>query len=73
MRRARITYLIGSLARGGAEGQLLQLLRKLDQSRWEASLVTFDDLNAERAADVVSCVSSVGIPSNGNSRSLIRG
>jgi len=73
VRRARITYLIGSLARGGAEGQLLQLLRKLDQSRWEASLVTFDGLNAERTADVVSCVSSVGIPSNGNSRSLIRG
>ena len=65
----KITYLIPSLATGGAEGQLLELLRKLDRSRWEPSLVTFDGLHANRVPDVVGQVFSLAISSNGNSRS----
>lgn len=69
----KITYLIGSLATGGAEGQLLQLLCRLNPARWETSLVVFDACHVERAPDVVREVFSLGIPSSGNSRSYFRG
>jgi len=69
----KITYVIGSLATGGAEGQLVELLSKLNPLRWETSLVLFGELHAERAPGVVSQVLSLGIPSNGNSRSCFRG
>jgi hypothetical protein len=58
----KISYVIGSLATGGAEGQLLQLLSKLDPRRWETSLVLFDRLHVVRAPSVVSQVLSLEIP-----------
>jgi len=69
----KLTYLIGSLARGGAEGQLLQLLAKLDPARWETSLVVFDGLYKERVPEMVSQVLSLGISSGGCSRSYFKG
>jgi len=71
-RPVRITYLIGSLAIGGAEGQLVELLSKLDPSRWKTSLVVFNEQHAERAPAALSQVLSLGIPSSGNSRSYLR-
>jgi len=69
-RRVRITYLIGSLSTGGAEKQLLELIHRLDRSRWESSLILFDLSYADRAPDVVGQVLSLGIPSEGYSRSF---
>jgi len=68
-RRVRITYLIGSLSTGGAEKQLLELIRRLDRSRWESSLILFDLSYADRAPGVVGQVLSLDIPSEGYSRS----
>ena len=65
----KITYVIGSLATGGAETQLLELLRRLDPSRWQTSLVVFNMLHIDRAPDLVGRVFSLGISGNGNSRS----
>jgi len=65
----KVTYVIGSLATGGAETQLLELLRRLDPARWETSLVVFNGLHIDRAPDAVSQVFSLGISGNGNSRS----
>jgi glycosyltransferase involved in cell wall biosynthesis len=48
---------------------MLELIRKLDRSRWEPSLVIFDGLNADRAPDVVGQVFSLGISGNGHSQS----
>ena len=67
LRRRRITYLIGSLATGGAETQLLELIRRLDHCRWDPSLIVFDSSHADRASDVVSRVLSLGISGNGSS------
>ena len=69
----KITYLIGSLGRGGAEGQLLELLRRLDRSRWQPSLVLFDGVTGDRAADLVDNVHALDIPSSGHSKAWARG
>jgi glycosyltransferase involved in cell wall biosynthesis len=39
----RIAFVIPSLQRGGAEGQLLQILRHVDRSRFEPTLVLFEN------------------------------
>jgi glycosyltransferase involved in cell wall biosynthesis len=72
-RPVKIAYLIGSLGRGGAEGQLLELLRRLDRSRWQPSLVLFDGAAGDRAADLVDNVYSLDIPSSGHSKAWARG
>src|SRR6266568_8029476 len=41
MAPVRIAYIIGSLRAGGAERQLLELVRGLDRMRFEPSLITF--------------------------------
>ena len=69
MSRTKISYLIGSLATGGAERQLLELLAGLDRSRYDASLVLFDATFASRAEGLVSQVFSLNIPATNNARS----
>ena len=49
----KITYIVGSLATGGAENQLLELMRHLDRSRFAPSLVLFDNRTAKRAENLV--------------------
>jgi len=71
-RPVKIAYLIGSLAIGGAEGQLVELLSRLDPSRWETSLVVFNEQHAERAPAALRQVLSLGIHSGGNSRSYLK-
>jgi len=72
-RAVKISYVIGSLARGGAEGQLLELLAKLDPARWEISLVVFDGLHNDRVPETASQILSLGIASSGYSRSYLKG
>jgi len=67
----KITYLIGSLAVGGTEGQLLQLLSKLDPRRWQTSLILFDRLHIHRVPSRVNGVLSLEIPST-PSRLLVK-
>ncbi len=70
--KVKIAYVIGSLATGGAERQLLELLKHLDRSRFDASLVLFDAKTASRAEGLVSQVFSLGIPATNNARPTIQ-
>ncbi len=70
--KTKIAYVIGSLATGGAERQLLELLKHLDRSRFDASLVLFDAKTASRAEGLVSQVFSLGIPATDNARPSIQ-
>lgn len=72
LRPVRITYVIGSLARGGAEGQLLELLRRLDSARWEPSLVLFEATTGDRATGLVHAFCSLDIPARGHTNWLRR-
>ncbi len=69
MSRTRIAYFIGHLATGGAESQLIELLRYLDRARFEPSLILLRDEGAERAANLVGHVYSIK-PSKGESNVL---
>ena len=53
----KVTYVIPSLNRGGAEGQLMELLRRLDRRRFEPDLVLFEDTGGYDLRDVVDRVS----------------
>jgi len=46
--KLKVCFLIGSLATGGAEGQVVELIRKLDHNRFEPSLVLETTLGIER-------------------------
>ncbi len=63
-KKAKISYVIGSLATGGAERQLLELLTHLDRSRFDASLVLFDGRTASSADGLVSQVFSLDVAAN---------
>jgi len=67
-RPIRIAYAIPSLEDGGAERQLLELLRRLDRSRFEPSLVLLDGRRALRASGLVTNFLDLGIPAGGNAR-----
>jgi glycosyltransferase involved in cell wall biosynthesis len=54
-RRINVTFVIGSLALGGAETQLVRLVNGLDRTRFNASIITLwegDDLVHQVAPDV---------------------
>jgi glycosyltransferase involved in cell wall biosynthesis len=59
---ANITYLIGSLDRGGAEGQVTELLRRLDRTRFQPRLILFEPGARERVAGLVEDVFSLDVP-----------
>ncbi len=60
--RIKIAYIIGSLRTGGAEGQLLELLRGLDRSTFDPSLIIFRPDTRSRAEGAVEQVYSLGKP-----------
>jgi glycosyltransferase involved in cell wall biosynthesis len=62
--RIKIAYIIGSLRTGGAEGQLLELLRGLDRHIFDPSLILFRPDTSSRAEGVVDQVYSIGDPKN---------
>ncbi len=65
-RRVKVTYVVGSLRDGGTERQLLELIRHLDRSRFEPSLVTMEDANLDRANGLVEAPYTMGIAEAGN-------
>ncbi len=66
--KTRICYTIYSLSWGGAEGQLIELLRRLDRDRFEPSLVLWEDGNLERVQDLVADVRVLGIERHATGR-----
>jgi L-malate glycosyltransferase len=73
--KLKITYILGSLRDGGTERQALELMRALDRTRFEPSLILMENANPERAREVVDQCLVMGIPQAGNSswfrRSLV--
>lgn len=68
MTPAKIAYVIGSLECGGAERQLLELLRHIDRRRFTPSLVLFDGATAERANGLVEDIFDLKISAHSNSK-----
>lgn len=69
--RIRIVFVIPSLTRGGAERQVLALLRGLDRSRFDPTLVLFEKQPAADsydATDAVERILTLDIPAGGNFR-----
>jgi glycosyltransferase involved in cell wall biosynthesis len=54
--KVKVSYLIGTLGTGGAEGQVVELIRRLDRSRFEPSLVLESGDGTERVNGLVSDV-----------------
>jgi glycosyltransferase involved in cell wall biosynthesis len=59
LRPARITFLIGSLATGGAEGQVFELLQRLDRTRFDPRLILFESSTSSRVSRIVDDVFSL--------------
>jgi glycosyltransferase involved in cell wall biosynthesis len=70
--KSHITYVTHSLADGGAERQIIELIRNLDRSRFGLSLVLLEGLNSERAMGLVDHLEVLHVPFSGNSRWLQR-
>lgn len=68
----KITYVLGSLRDGGTERQVLELLRHLDRSRFEPSLILMEDVNLQQAQGLIEQCFVLGIPQGGNSRWFFR-
>ena len=68
----KVTYIAGSLRDGGAERQLLELIRHLDRSTFAPSVILMEDAGLERARECVEQCFAMGIPQGGNSRWLRR-
>jgi len=71
-RKIRVAYVINSMRDGGAERQLLELFRLHDRDRFQLALILMDDLNAQKARDMVDDVFVMGITFDGNSNWLPR-
>jgi glycosyltransferase involved in cell wall biosynthesis len=56
--KIKVCYLIGSLSTGGAEGQVLELIRGMDRSRFEPALIVETNQGIER---VNGCVKDVRV------------
>jgi glycosyltransferase involved in cell wall biosynthesis len=68
--RIRVVFVIPDLVRGGAERQVLALLRSLDRSRFEATLVLFENRQSTDSYDIQDALDRVltlGITAGGNS------
>src|SRR5260370_33088812 len=69
--RIRIVFLIPSLTRGGAERQVLALIRGLDRSRFDPTLVLFEkqqEPDSYEALGAVERIRSLDIPAGGHFR-----
>jgi glycosyltransferase involved in cell wall biosynthesis len=53
--KCRIVFLIPSLVRGGAEGQVWELIRRMDRSVFEPTLVLFDEVEEGYCRDAMNC------------------
>jgi glycosyltransferase involved in cell wall biosynthesis len=71
-RKLNLTFAIGSLQDGGAERQVLELLRKIDRQHFDLSIMLMEDSGVERARSLVDKCFVMGLPQGGNSRWLRR-
>jgi glycosyltransferase involved in cell wall biosynthesis len=71
--RVKIAYIIGSLAAGGAERQLLELLKGIDRQRFAPSLILFDCATAHRASGLVEDIFDLNISAESNSKWILKG
>ena len=70
--KVRVTYVLGSLRDAGTERQVLELIRHLDRTRFEPSLILMEGSNLERSDALVGRCFVMGVPQAGNSRWLSR-
>lgn len=68
----KVTYCLGSLRDGGTERQVLELIRHINRSSFEPSLILMDGVNAEKATDLVEHCRVIGIDHGGQSHWLRR-
>lgn len=68
VRKIRIAYVIGSLATGGAENQLVELLKNIDRERFEPSLMLFNASTLQRAHGLVAEADHLNIPTSSEAR-----
>ena len=54
--KTKIVFIIPTLARGGAENQLYELVRGLDRTRFSASVVLFENVHGYPVSDFVDQV-----------------
>lgn len=67
-------FVIPSLVRGGAEGQLCELIRRIDRDAFEPTLVLFDHVADGYPYDTLHCgVRVLKVPSGGNRHWLKKG
>ena len=59
--KTKICYMIYSLSRGGAEGQLIELLKGLDRNRFDLSLIVWEEGNLHRVQGLVGDVRVLGV------------
>jgi glycosyltransferase involved in cell wall biosynthesis len=62
LRPASIAYLIGSLETGGAEGQVMELVQRLDRTRFAPRLILFEPSTSLRVFGLVEDVFTLDIP-----------
>ena len=65
-RKIRVAYIINSLRDGGAERQLLELLRHHDRNQFDLSLILMDGHSAKRVSKLVDDVFVMNVPVDGN-------
>jgi glycosyltransferase involved in cell wall biosynthesis len=70
--KVKITYVVGSLADGGAERQVLELLYNLDRERFTPSVILMEETGAQRARERTTDSFVMGIPQGGYSHWLRR-
>jgi glycosyltransferase involved in cell wall biosynthesis len=71
--KIKVCYLIGSLATGGAEGQVLELIRKLNPQKFVPSLVLETTIGFEQTNGWGKNVRTLGVVPTGGRRMVPRG
>jgi glycosyltransferase involved in cell wall biosynthesis len=70
--KTKVCYTIYSLSWGGAEGQLIELLRHLDRDRFDPSLILWEDGNLQRVQGLVRDVRVLGVERHASGRRVSR-
>jgi hypothetical protein len=70
--KIKVCYTIYSFSWGGAEGQLIELLRHLDRDRFDPSLILWEDGNLQRVQGLVSNARVLGIERQVSGRRVSR-
>ncbi len=71
-RQINLTYVVGSLQDSGTERQVMELLKHLDRTIFEPSVILMEDTGSDRARELVDKSFVMGVPEKGNIRWLKR-